>query len=146
MSINVLDVVLWIAGAWDKINTESVTKCSKVGFVVYCFTTEQQDKTTEDVLWLKIDSLLESLPSCRPLHNKLLTWKMKFCKFQRPPFWSGWGYGVTIFGVKVALSGLTSLFNLIRCANLFRSYKGDTQTDGHTDSQNGDLMGSTIHF
>jgi hypothetical protein len=65
----VLDAVLCIAEAWDKVNADLIAKCfAKAGFVGFAL--DQQENTTEDLLQLKIDSLLESLPSCRVSSGK----------------------------------------------------------------------------
>jgi hypothetical protein len=40
----VLDAVLWITDTWDKVNPKSITKFfAKAGFVVNCFTSDQQE-------------------------------------------------------------------------------------------------------
>jgi hypothetical protein len=72
-SINVLHAVLWIADAWVKVNPESVTKCfAKAGFVFNCFASDQQENMTEDLLRLKIDSLLDPLPSCKVTSSEII--------------------------------------------------------------------------
>jgi hypothetical protein len=39
-------------------------------------------------------------------------------KFERPPFWNGWRYGIKRYGVKVAFNGMTSLLNFIKIYQL----------------------------
>jgi hypothetical protein len=35
-------------------------------------------------------------------------------KFERPPFWNGWSYGIEIYDVEVTLNGMMSLLNLMK--------------------------------
>jgi hypothetical protein len=64
----VLDAVLWIADARDKVYLQTITKYfAKAGF-----TSHQKENMTEDWLRLKIDSLFESLPSCRVTPSEII--------------------------------------------------------------------------
>jgi hypothetical protein len=63
-----LDAVLWIGDARDKFYLQTITKCfAKAGF-----TSDQKENMTEDWLRLKIDSLFESLPSCRVTPSEII--------------------------------------------------------------------------
>jgi hypothetical protein len=69
-------------------------------------------------------------------------------KFERPPFWNGWKYGIKKYGVEVTFNGMTSLLNFIKVYQLVQKLLGgDTQTeDGRTDRQTGDLINLTFLF
>jgi hypothetical protein len=51
-SIHVADAVLWVDDTWDKVN-----QCFTIANFVVCFTSHQQESTTDDLLQLTIDSL-----------------------------------------------------------------------------------------
>jgi uncharacterized Zn-finger protein len=67
-------------------------------------------------------------------HGPTLT-GASFQKFERPPFWNGWSYGIKKYGVEVTFNGMTSILNFIRMYHLFQKLLGGThkQTDGQTD-------------
>jgi hypothetical protein len=55
-------------------------------------------------------------------------------KFERPPLWNGWRYGIKKYGVEVTFKGMTSLLNFIKIYQLVQKLLGgDTQTDRQTD-------------
>jgi len=35
-------------------------------------------------------------------------------KFERPPFWNGWSYGIKNYGVEVTFNDMTSLLNFMK--------------------------------
>jgi hypothetical protein len=56
-------------------------------------------------------------------------------------------YGITKFGVEVTFNSMTSLMNFIKIYQLVQKVLGmDTQTDGQTDRQTGDLISLTYLF
>jgi hypothetical protein len=68
-------------------------------------------------------------------------------KFERPPFCNGWRYGVKRYGIEVTFNGMTSLLNFINIYHLVQKLlEEDTQTDGRTDRQTGDLISLTFLF
>jgi hypothetical protein len=52
-------------------------------------------------------------------------------KFERPPFWNSWRYGIKKYGVEVTFNGVTSLLNFIKIYQLVQKLLGGThrQTD-----------------
>jgi hypothetical protein len=52
-------------------------------------------------------------------------------KFERPPFWNGWRYGIKKYGVEVTFNGMTSLPYFINIYQLVQKLLGAThrQTD-----------------
>jgi hypothetical protein len=51
-------------------------------------------------------------------------------KFERPPFWNGYRYGIKKYGVEVTFNGMTSLLNFIKIYQLVQQLLGrDRQTD-----------------
>jgi hypothetical protein len=69
-------------------------------------------------------------------------------KFERPPFWNGWRYGIKKFGVEVTFNGMTSLLNFIKIYQLVQTLLGgggtDRQTGRQIDGQIGDLISLTF--
>jgi hypothetical protein len=61
-------------------------------------------------------------------------------KFERPPFWNGWRYGIKKYGVEVTFNGMTSLLNFIKIYQLVQKLLGGT------DRQTGDLTSLTFVF
>jgi hypothetical protein len=59
-------------------------------------------------------------------------------KFERPPFWNDWRYGIKNYGVEVTFNCMTQLVQKL--------LGGDTQTNRHTDRQTGDLISLTFLF
>jgi hypothetical protein len=48
-------------------------------------------------------------------------------KFERHPILNGWSYGIKTDGVEVTFNGMTSLQNLKKSSNWFKSYWGGGQ-------------------
>jgi hypothetical protein len=63
-------------------------------------------------------------------------------KFERPPFWNGWRYGIKKYGVEVSFNGMTSPLNFIKIDQLVQKLLGG----GQTDRQTGDLISLTFLF
>jgi hypothetical protein len=66
-------------------------------------------------------------------------------KFERPPFWNGWRYGIKEYGVEVTFNGMTSLLNFIKIYQLVQKLLWG-HTDRRTDRQTGDLISLTFLF
>jgi hypothetical protein len=47
-------------------------------------------------------------------------------KFERPPFWNGWRYGIKKYGIEVSFNGMTSLLNFIKIYLLVQKLLGGT--------------------
>jgi hypothetical protein len=62
------------------------------------------------------------------------------------PFWNGWRYGITKYGVEVTFNGMISLLNFIKSTNWFKSYWGGGGSHRQTDWQTGDLINLTFFF
>jgi hypothetical protein len=67
-------------------------------------------------------------------------------KFERPPFWRVWRYGIKKYGVEVTFSGMTSLLNFIKIYQLVQKLLEGWHTDRRTDRQTGDLTSLTFLF
>jgi hypothetical protein len=65
-------------------------------------------------------------------------------KFERPPFWNGWKYGIRKYRVEVTFNGMTSLLNFIKIYQLVQKLLGGTHRQ--TDRQTGDLVSLTFLF
>jgi hypothetical protein len=65
-------------------------------------------------------------------------------KFERPPFWNGWRYGIMKYGIEVTLNCMTSLLNFIKIYQLVQKLLGGTHRQ--TDGQTGDLISLTFLF
>jgi hypothetical protein len=63
-------------------------------------------------------------------------------KFERPPFWNGWRYGIRKYSVEVTFNDMTSLLNFTKIYQLVQKLLGG----GHrqTDRQTGDLISLTF--
>jgi hypothetical protein len=61
-------------------------------------------------------------------------------KFERPPSWNGWRYGIKEYGVEIIFNGMTFLPNFIKIYQLVQNLLGGTQTDRQT----GDLISLTF--
>jgi hypothetical protein len=87
------------------------------------------------VFFLTKNGLIKSCSSFEDLSEKnfmVPRWLMQVLhppqKFERPPFWNSWRYGIKKYGVEVTFNGMTSILNFIKSTNWFKSYLG-----GHTD-------------
>jgi hypothetical protein len=60
-------------------------------------------------------------------------------KFERPPFWNGWRYGIKKYGVEVSFNGMTPSTEFNKIYQLVQKLLGRThrQTDRQTDRQTG---------
>jgi hypothetical protein len=72
-------------------------------------------------------------------------------KFERPPFWNGWSYGIKKYSFGVTFNGMTSLLNFIKNYQLVQNVLGwgggaHRQTDRQTDRRTGDLISLTFLF
>jgi hypothetical protein len=47
-------------------------------------------------------------------------------KFERPPFWNGWRYGIRKYGAEVTFNGMTSVLNFIKIYQLVQKVLGGT--------------------
>jgi hypothetical protein len=67
-------------------------------------------------------------------------------KFEFPPFWNGWRYGIKKYGFEVTFS--TSLLYFIKIYQLVQKLLGGKhrQTNRQTDRQIGDLISITFLF
>jgi hypothetical protein len=54
-------------------------------------------------------------------------------KFESPPFWNGWSYGIKKHGIEVTFNGVTSLLNFMKIYELVQTLLGGT--DRRTDRQ-----------
>jgi hypothetical protein len=63
-------------------------------------------------------------------------------KFERPPFWNGWRYGIKKYAVEVTFSGMTFLLNCIKIYQLVQKLL----RGGYIDRQTGDLISLTFLF
>jgi hypothetical protein len=63
-------------------------------------------------------------------------------KFERPPFWNGWNYGINKYGIEVTFNGMTSLLNLIKIYKLVQKLWRETHRQ--TDRQTGDPISLTF--
>jgi hypothetical protein len=61
-------------------------------------------------------------------------------KFERPPFWYAWRYGINKYGVEVTFNGITSVLNFIKIYQLVQKLLGGTLR------QTGDLISLTSLF
>jgi hypothetical protein len=61
-------------------------------------------------------------------------------KFERPPFWNAWRYGIKKYGVEVTFNGMTSLLNFIKIYQLVQKLLGGTHR------QTADLISLTFPF
>jgi hypothetical protein len=50
-------------------------------------------------------------------------------KFERPPFWSGYSYGIKNYGIEVTINGMTSLLNFINICQLVQKLIEGNDTD-----------------
>jgi hypothetical protein len=51
-------------------------------------------------------------------------------KFERPPFWNAWRYGIEMYGVEVTFNDMASLLNALKIYQLVQNLLGeDRQTD-----------------
>jgi hypothetical protein len=67
-------------------------------------------------------------------------------KFERPPFWNSWRYGIKKYGVEVTFNGIASPLNLIKMYPLVQKLLGWGHRDRQTDRQTGDLIRLTFLF